>query len=83
MPSYQVKRKGFFGGKLYDPDGKRPVLSVDKPFTDKDMPSWVTPIKETAAPKARTKGKAKAKVESPKDEPSFMEDDASNSVETL
>ena len=79
MPQYQVIDKGFFGGKLYDPAGKRRTLTVDKPFSDKDIPSWVKPIK--AAPKP-IKAAPKAKA-APKDEPSFMENDASNSVETL
>lgn len=80
MPQYQVVSKGFFGGKLYDPSGKRPVLSVDKPFTDKTIPSWVKPIKEAVPVKAKAKPRAKAST--PKDEPSFMADE-SKSVETL
>jgi|TARA_R110000744_G_scaffold380326_3_gene500753 hypothetical protein len=78
MPQYKVVSKGFFGGKLYDPDGKRSTLNVDKPFTDKTIPSWVKPMVASAAPKAK-----KAKTTAPKTEPSFMEDDASKSVETL
>ena len=61
MPSYRVKEKGFFDGKMFDPEGKRPILTVDKPFTKKNMPSWVEPIKETAAQsKARQAAEKKA-----------------------
>ena len=50
MPSYKVISPGFFAGKLYLPDGKRRVLSVDKPF--KKTPKWLQAIKaETAAEK--------------------------------
>ena len=86
MPQYQVVKKAFFGGKLYDPSGKRPVLTVDKPFTEKNIPSWVKPIKEAAPVKAKAKAKPRAKAKAtatPKDEPSFMDGDASKSVETL
>eukprot|EP00919_Chromeraceae_sp_WS-2016_P071501 GHVR01169303.1.p2 GENE.GHVR01169303.1~~GHVR01169303.1.p2 ORF type:complete len:110 (-),score=22.55 GHVR01169303.1:473-802(-) len=32
MPRYKVLKKGFFGGKLYDPNGKRRVLHTAKPY---------------------------------------------------
>ena len=48
MPSYNVIAKGFYGGKTYDPQGKRRVLDVDKPFNKATMPSWVEPIKEVS-----------------------------------
>lgn len=80
MPQYQVVKKAFFGGKLYDPAGKRTVLTVDKPFTEKNIPSWVKPIKEAAPVKAKSKPRTKATT--PKDEPSFMADESA-SVETL
>lgn len=46
MPSYQVIRPGFIEGKLYDPDGKRPVYNTDK--TLKKVPSWLKPIAKAA-----------------------------------
>tara|TARA_R110000850_G_scaffold91270_2_gene193834 strand:+ start:6643 stop:6882 length:240 start_codon:yes stop_codon:yes gene_type:complete len=79
MPQYKVVSKAFFGGKLYDPVGKRKVLTVDKPFTDKTLPSWLKPMVADAAPRAK---KSRA-ASPPKAEPSFMEDDADKSVETL
>ena len=36
MPTYKVKARGFFDGKLYDPEGKRQTLTTDKPFTQKN-----------------------------------------------
>ena len=55
MPQYKVIAAGFYDGHLYDPEGKRTVLQVDKPFTKKNkMPSWVTDMpKETAAAKKK------------------------------
>ena len=53
MPTYKVLKPGFFGGRQYDPEGKRPVLHTDKPFPTKDkkeqVPSWLEPITETEA----------------------------------
>lgn len=49
MPRYKVKAPGFFGGKMYHPEGKRPILHVDKPFTEKDMPSWVEEMPDETA----------------------------------
>ena len=52
MPKYKVKEKGFFDGKLYDPEGKRRHVYVNKPF--KKCPSWLEPMKaETAAEKKK------------------------------
>ncbi len=42
MPRYKVIAPGFFDGRLYHPDGKRPVLDTAKPFPKKKMPSWLT-----------------------------------------
>lgn len=58
MPRYKVKEKGFFGGKLYDPDGKRKILHTEKPFPKKgnkeQVPSWLEVIKsETDAEKKK------------------------------
>ncbi len=36
MPSYNVVRKGFRHGRLYDPNGKRKVIVEELPFTDQD-----------------------------------------------
>ena len=44
MPSYKVLKRGFFNGRLYDPEGKRTVLTTDKPFSKKNMPSWLAPM---------------------------------------
>lgn len=48
MPQYRVKKgmKGFYAGRLYDADGKRPFISVAEPLKEKDIPSWVEPIKQ-------------------------------------
>lgn len=58
MPSYKVIEKGFYGGRIYDPNGKRRVLHTDKPFPKKNnkeqVPSWLELIKsETAAEKKK------------------------------
>lgn len=37
--SYRVKSPGFHGGQLYDPNGKRKILTVKEPF--KKTPSWL------------------------------------------
>lgn len=37
--SYRVKSPGFYGGQLYDPNGKRKILTVKEPF--KKTPSWL------------------------------------------
>ena len=43
MPRYKVDAPGFYEGRLYDPNGKRKFLNVDKPFTKKNKkPSWVS-----------------------------------------
>lgn len=50
MPTYKVINPGFYGGKLYDPEGKRKTLTTDKPFAKKSMPSWLTDMpKESKA----------------------------------
>lgn len=49
MPVYRVIEKGFYDGRLYDPAGKRRTITRDKPFSKAEMPSWVEPIKQTAA----------------------------------
>ena len=50
MPSYKVIEKGFYGGRIYDPNGKRNVLHTDKPFPKKNnkeqIPSWLKLIKQ-------------------------------------
>lgn len=63
MPSYKVIQKGYFGGKLYDPEGKRKVLKVEKPFGKKDIPSWVEPIKDVKETAAEKKAREKSEKE--------------------
>lgn len=62
MPRYLVKEPGFFNGTYYDPQGKRPFLETDEPFTKKNpMPSWLAEVpKESAAVKAKRKALEKA-----------------------
>lgn len=68
MPSYKVKEKGFFNGKIYDPRGKRPVLHTEKPFEyDKSkkrekVPSWLERIKDETAAEAKARKAAEAKA---------------------
>jgi hypothetical protein len=92
MPSYTVLEKGFYGGRLYDPTGKRRTLHVDTPF--KKCPSWLKPIKaeSAAAAKKRLTGeKANAKqVAKDADDvkgASFLDDPAAagagSTIETL
>lgn len=98
MPSYKVKSKGFFDGRMYDPAGKRRVLHTEKPFPSKDkkeqVPAWLEAIQgETAAQAKARKGAetkaanaAKKKAEDDnKDitEASFMASGESANVETL
>lgn len=49
---------------LYDPEGKRRVLTTDKPFTKKNsMPSWVNDMpKESEALKAKREALEKAQI---------------------
>lgn len=70
MPQYKVKvgQKGFYDGKLYDSQGKRPILVTDKPL--KPVPKWVEPLKvksvtaeeQAAAQKAAEEAKAAAEA---------------------
>ena len=62
MPSYKVLEPGFFGGRLYDPNGKRAVLTVDKAFSKKNMPSWVEPLKGETATQRKKREDAEAKA---------------------
>lgn len=80
MPSYKVKEKGFFGGRIYDPEGKRRVLHTDKPFPSKNKkeqhPSWLEPIKaETAEQKAAREAESEANAKK-------VEQDKKDIVET-
>lgn len=74
--NYKVIAPGFFNGKLYSPDGPRAELVTDKPFTKKNMPSWVEPVKAT-----HTKNTKAADIPNPTNM-SFL-DTASDGVETL
>lgn len=72
MPQYKVIARGFHGGKLYDPAGKRTVLNTDKPFTKgkkskNPMPSWLAEMpKET--PELKEKRLAYEKAQDDLDE---------------
>ncbi len=54
MPSYKVTEKGFFGGTIYDPNGKRRTLHVEKAF--KKTPSWLELIKDDKKPSTSDEG---------------------------
>ena len=97
MPSYKVISKGFFGGHLYDPAGKRRVLHTEKPFPSKDkkeqVPAWLEAIQGETAAQAKARKTAETKAanaakkeadEQQKDiaEASFLGETNSN-VETL
>lgn len=66
MPSYKVLERGFYDGKLYDPNGKRKVLTTSAKI--KKVPSWLEPIKgETGAEaKARQAEESKKAEEAKK-----------------
>lgn len=92
MPSYKVKRMGFFDGRLYDPEGKRPVLHTDQEL--KPIPNWLEPIESetTAQAKKRKAAESRAakaavkKAEADKQDiatASFMGDGESSNIETL
>lgn len=98
MPSYKVLKKGFFHGKLYDPEGKRPVLHTEEPFPMKDkkeqVPSWLEPIESETPAQAKKRKAAESraakatanKAEADKQDiaaASFMGDGESSNVETL
>lgn len=87
MPSYKVISKGFHGGRMYDPTGKRQTLHTEKPFPKKGnsegVPAWLelikaeTPAQASARKGAETKAAniAKKKAEDDQkmiDEASFM-----------
>ena len=92
MPSYKVLEPGFYGGRMYSPRGKRPVLHTDKPF--KKVPSWLEPLKDTnkaaaarkKAESARKKADQEAAAEDKKlvDSVTFTSDPSlSGPIETL
>lgn len=93
MPKYKVLEKGFYGSKIYDPNGKRPFLHTDKPL--KPVPLWLEPVKaETPAEKKkriaaekRTAAADKKKADEDKkavEDLTFMGDgEKSSGVETL
>lgn len=66
MPSYKVLQKGFYGGRQYDPAGKRPVLHTDKPFPSKggkeQVPSWLEAIKSETPAQAKARKAAETKA---------------------
>ena len=93
MAKYKVIEKGFYEGKLYDPNGKRQFVFTDKPF--KKIPSWLEAVKaETAVEKKKRlalekKNTAADKKKTAEDKKAvedltFMGDgEKSSSVETL
>jgi hypothetical protein len=56
MPSYKVLEKGFFKSEIYDPAGKRPILTTDKVL--KPVPKWLELMKEPTARKPAKKAPA-------------------------
>lgn len=60
MPSYKVIAKGFYENNIYDPNGKRKELHVDKAL--KPCPEWLTPIKKESTAKKRQREAAEAAV---------------------
>lgn len=65
MPSYKVISKGFHGGHLYDPQGKRRVLHTEKPFVKNKkeyVPSWLETIKPETAAQAKARKGAETKA---------------------
>jgi len=64
MPSYKVTAPGFFDGKLYSPEGKRPILYTDTPFSKKNpMPSWLEEMSSKESTAARKKHEAQEKAD--------------------
>lgn len=61
MPRYKVTKPGYYNDILYQPNGKRSSLTVDKPF--KKTPSWLTPMKEESAAQRAKREKAEKKAE--------------------
>ena len=53
MPTYQVIKKAFHNGRIYDPNGKRRVVVTTRPYTEDDginpKPSWVGAVVEPVA----------------------------------
>ena len=66
MPSYKVLSKGFHGGRLYDPEGKRRTLHTEKPFPSKDkkeqVPQWLEALKSETAAQAKARKGAETKA---------------------
>lgn len=90
MPTYKAKSRGFYEGKLYDPEGKRRKLRTEKPF--EKIPSWLEEVSEATPAEdkplspqqkaALTRAANKAKKDA--DKPDFMgETSKKSTVETL
>jgi hypothetical protein len=66
MPSYKVISKGFHGGLLYDPEGKRTTLHTEKAFPSKGgkekVPSWLEAIAGETIAQARARKGAETKA---------------------
>lgn len=99
MPSYKVLHKGFFGGRIFDPEGKRPVLHTETPFPSvkgvEQVPEWLqalkteTPAQASARKGAETKAR-KASDKKAKEDTAMISDasfmgsgESSSQVETL
>jgi hypothetical protein len=88
MPSYRVIRLGFFDGRLYDPEGKRTLLHVEKELTQ--VPSWLVLVDEAKSSKKDEKNNLKQAVkratrDKKKIDESFLmgEGERASTVETL
>ena len=66
MPSYKVISKGFHGGRMYDPDGKRKMLHTDNAFPLKNkveqVPSWLEAVKGETPAQAKARKGAETKA---------------------
>jgi len=62
MPKYKVIKKGFYAGKLFDPNGKRPFLHTDRPL--KPVPVWLEPEKEETPTEKKKRLAAEKKANS-------------------
>ena len=58
MPQYRVLKKCFMDGRLYDPQGKRPTYTSDKPL--KPVPPHLELITQTVAKSRAAEKKAAA-----------------------
>lgn len=77
MPRYKVLEKGFLGGVMYDPNGKRPYVYTDKAL--KPTPKWLEVIKEeTTAQKKKRLATEKKQAEADKQKAAEDKEDIEN-----